>query len=248
MSQGSPIIHKTRTQRVVEVLRDRILSGQIPGGTPLRQSNLAEELNVSRIPIREALLQLEAEGLVRFEAHRGATATELSMTQLDELFELRVQIEPGLLARSVPNLTAEQLQCAEAYLQRLESAFDRQDGINQWSELNALFHLSLYAGARRPHTLEIVRALNTNADRYIRLQLVVGGGIPSAKEEHRALLDLCFQGDAQRAADLLHHHILDAAHKAKACVAAHVGHLPHSGSQSTRQKQDNASQTHHQEL
>ncbi len=248
MSQGSPIIHKTRTQRVVEVLRERILSGGIPGGTPLRQSTLARELNVSRIPIREALLQLEAEGLVRFEAHRGATTTELSMTQLDELFELRAQIEPGLLARSVPNMTAEHLQAATDTLQQLEHAFERQDGIDRWSELNALFHLSLYAGARRPHTLEIVRALNTHADRYIRLQLVVGGGIPSAKKEHRALLDLCIQGDAQRAAELLRCHILDAAHKAKQFVATHVDIATGQQGRSTKQNDNNASHTHHQEL
>lgn len=63
--------YKTRTQVVVEEIRKRILSGSIKAGEPLRQAALAEELNVSRIPVREALLQLEAEGLVEFEAHKG---------------------------------------------------------------------------------------------------------------------------------------------------------------------------------
>ena len=80
------IIYKTRTQLVVETLREKILSGEIKAGQPLRQAALADELNVSRIPIREALLQLEGEGLVAFEPHKGATATELNADQVDELF------------------------------------------------------------------------------------------------------------------------------------------------------------------
>ena len=78
---------KTRTQVVVEAIRSQILSGQIKAGEPLRQAALAEQLNVSRIPIREALLQLEAEGLVKFEPHKGATATEISPELIDELFD-----------------------------------------------------------------------------------------------------------------------------------------------------------------
>ena len=80
------IEHKTRTQLVAEAIREKILSGEIKAGEPLRQAALAEELNVSRIPVREALLQLEAEGLVNFEAHKGATATQLSADQIDEIF------------------------------------------------------------------------------------------------------------------------------------------------------------------
>ncbi|WP_067664835.1 GntR family transcriptional regulator [Ferrimonas marina] len=222
MRQGSPIVHKTRTQVVVEVLRERILSGDIRAGEPLRQSNLAEELNVSRIPVREALLQLEAEGLVRFEAHKGATATELSITQLEELFELRALIEPGLLARSIPQLTATHLQQAEALLTQLEATLEQEeDAVNSYSELNSQFHLSLYAGAQRPHTLEVVKGLNTNADRYIRLQLLLAGGIPKAEEEHRQLLELCRSGQAEPAAALLKKHIQTAAAGARRLVAKH---------------------------
>ena len=99
------IVYKTRTQLVVETIREKILSGEIQAGQPLRQAALAEELNVSRIPVREALLQLEAEGLVIFEPHKGATATELNAEHVDELFELRAMLEAELLAASIPNLS-----------------------------------------------------------------------------------------------------------------------------------------------
>ncbi len=222
MRQGSPIVHKTRTQVVVEVLREKILSGEIKAGEPLRQSALATELNVSRIPVREALLQLEAEGLVRFEAHKGATATELSVTQVEELFELRAMIEPALLARSIPNLTHSQLAVAEDYLEQLESAFQAENAVNSWSELNTLYHLSLYAGANRPHTMEVVKGLNTNSDRYIRLQLLLAGGIPRAEQEHRTLLELCRAKDIDAATALLRGHIEHAADGVKSLVAEHV--------------------------
>ncbi|TMP85239.1 GntR family transcriptional regulator, partial [Pseudoalteromonas ruthenica] len=80
------------------------------------------ELNVSRIPVREALLQLEAEGLVNFEAHKGATATMLSADQIDEIFDLRALLEAELLRHSIVNLTPRDLLEAEAILYDLEEA------------------------------------------------------------------------------------------------------------------------------
>ena len=222
MTQTTPIVHKTRTQVVVEVLREKILSGDIAAGEPLRQSALADALNVSRIPVREALLQLEAEGLVKFEAHKGATATHLSVEQVSELFELRAMIETDLLAKAIPNLTESDFTEAEQVLELLESAFKQENAVASWSELNTQFHTCLYQAANRPHTLEVVQGLNTNCDRYIRLQLLLGGGIPKAEHEHRELLTYCKNGDISQATELLKHHILNAAETIKQLVAQQV--------------------------
>ncbi|MDX1283336.1 GntR family transcriptional regulator [Shewanella colwelliana] len=222
MSRTTPIVHKTRTQVVVEVLREKILSGEIAAGEPLRQSALAEALNVSRIPVREALLQLEAEGLVKFEAHKGATATELSVEQVTELFELRALIETDLLAKAIPNITDELLEQAEGYLNELEAAFKEEDAVSSWSELNTKFHTCLYQAANRPHTLEVVHGLNTNCDRYIRLQLLLAGGIPRAAQDHRNLLDYCKTQQIDKAIVLLKDHILHAAAAIRELVAQQV--------------------------
>ncbi|BAJ01678.1 GntR family transcriptional regulator [Shewanella violacea] len=222
MSRSTPIIHKTRTQVVVEVLREKILSGDIAAGEPLRQSALADELNVSRIPVREALLQLEAEGLVKFEAHKGATATELSVEQVTELFELRALIETDLLAKAIPNLQDEHLLQAEKVLDELESAFKKEDAVASWSELNTQFHTCLYQAAERPHTLDVVHGLNTNCDRYIRLQLLLAGGIPRAEQDHRELLTHCKNKDIDKAVQLLRAHILHAAEAIRELVAQQV--------------------------
>lgn len=217
-----PIIHKTRTQIVVEVLREKILSGDIAAGQPLRQSALAESLNVSRIPVREALVQLEAEGLVKFEAHKGATATELSVEQVTELFELRALIETDLLRKAIPNLSVDDLAQAKAVLNEMEVAFRQTDSVASWSELNTRFHTCLYQAAERPHTLEVVHGLNTHCDRYIRLQLLLAGGIPRAESDHRKLLDFCEQKQIDEATSLLKDHILHAADEIKELVAKQV--------------------------
>ena len=115
--------YKTRTQVVVEAIREKILTGAIKAGEPLRQAALADELKVSRIPVREALLQLEAEGLVEFEAHKGATATKLSAEQVTELFELRALLECELLRLAIPKLTEAELAQSEQLLQQMSTAY-----------------------------------------------------------------------------------------------------------------------------
>ncbi|MCG9696347.1 GntR family transcriptional regulator [Shewanella sp. Isolate11] len=223
MSQETSNVHVTRTQVVVEAIREKILSGDIAAGKPLRQSALAQSLNVSRIPIREALVQLEAEGLVKFEAHKGATVTVLSAEQVTELFELRALIETDLLQKAMLNMTDAILDKAQAYLDELETAFKNQDSISSWSVLNTKFHSCLYEAANRPHTLEVVHGLNTNCDRYIRLQLLTEGGIPKAEQEHKQLLEYCRKKDIAKATMLLKTHILHAAETIRKLVAKQVG-------------------------
>ena len=211
MTNNAPIVHKTRTQVVLEVIRERILSGDIKAGSPLRQSALASELNVSRIPIREALLQLEAEGLVTFEPHKGATAAKLSTEQVQELFELRALIETDLLAKSIANMTEANIDTAQQILTQLEDAFNQPNSSATWSDLNTAFHTSLYQAANKPSTMEIVQNLNTNCDRYIRLHLLHIGGIPKAEKQHQQLLACCRLGDVKGACDILKEHILGSA-------------------------------------
>lgn len=211
MKNNSPIVHKTRTQVVLEVIRERILSGDIKAGTSLRQSALAAELNVSRIPVREALLQLEAEGLVNFEPHKGATAARLSADQVKELFELRALIETDLLAKSIVNMTDADINKAQIILVELEQSFGQADSGSKWSELNTAFHTCLYQAANRPNTMEIVQNLNSNCDRYIRLHLLHKGGIPKAEKQHQQLIEFCKKRDSKAACDLLREHILGSA-------------------------------------
>ncbi|REL30372.1 GntR family transcriptional regulator [Thalassotalea euphylliae] len=214
------IVYKTRTQLVVETIREKILSGEITAGQPLRQAALAEELNVSRIPVREALLQLEAEGLVAFEPHKGATATELNVDQVDELFELRAMLEADLLAASIPNLSEEDLREAKVLLDKLENALGKENAANTWSQLNSDYHNCLYSAADRPQTQDLVDTLNKNADRYIRMHLLWAGGISKAESEHNDILGLCQAGNVEGAVAVLKQHILGSRDEIKAFLLA----------------------------
>ena len=210
------IVYKTRTQLVVETLREKIISGEIKAGESLRQAALAQELNVSRIPVREALLQLEAEGLVSFEPHKGATATELNAAQVEELFDLRVMLECDLLAASLPLLTEEKLAQATEILAKLDRALGKENAANTWSELNSSYHNCLYSAANRPQTQDLVNILNKNADRYIRMHLLWAGGISKASPEHNQLLAFCKTGDVDQAVAILKQHILSSRDEIKA--------------------------------
>jgi len=210
------IVYKTRTQLVVESLREKILSGEIKAGQPLRQAALAAELNVSRIPVREALLQLEGEGLVAFEPHKGATATQLNADQVDELFELRAMLEADLLANSLPRLSNEKLEEATQLLKKLDKALGKENAANTWSKLNSDYHNCLYSGAERPQTQDLVSTLNKNADRYIRMHLLWAGGISKAESEHNEILALCKARDVEKAVALLKQHILGSRDEIKA--------------------------------
>jgi DNA-binding GntR family transcriptional regulator len=196
----------TVADATTEQLRRAIISGQIADGTPLRQDALAEELGVSRIPVREALARLEAEGLAISYPHRGYVVTALSRDEVLELFELRAQLEPELLRAAISNMTATDLKNAEAILKSYNLDIDRAD-VSSWGEHNVRYHMALYAPSQRRKTLEIVRGLLVNTDRYTRLVLTLGAGVGQAKEDHGGLLDLCRKKSVNQAVALLRDHI-----------------------------------------
>lgn len=195
---------QTTTGKVVALLRDQILSGALPEGLQLRQEKLAAELGVSRVPIREALHQLEAEGLVTQESHKGAVVSGLSIDDLEEVYEIRARLETWLLELSMPLLAEQHFARAEKIL--ADMAQDHQD--EHWSSLNWNFHASLYAPANRPQTLELIRKLYLNAYRHFPLPIRLTGGRDRMHREHQLLLDLCKAGDVERAKDHLEQHIL----------------------------------------
>ncbi|AHG92385.1 GntR domain protein (plasmid) [Gemmatirosa kalamazoonensis] len=204
-----PLPRQTLTGMTLDAIRERILSGAYPEGEPLRQDAIAAELGVSRVPIREALRQLEAEGLAVFSPHRGAVVSSLSLDEIDEVFALRADIEPVLLRRAVPRLDAAALDRAAEVLDRYEYALRVHD-VLAYGELNWQFHSTLYDAADRPVTLGVVQRLHQQCDRYLRMQLALTHGEHRASGEHRAILDAARRRDVRRAAALLREHVLGA--------------------------------------
>ena len=212
MRSKLPQFRQTMTGAAVVELRRRILSGAVVAGEALRQDALAKEFGISRIPIREAFHQLAAEGLVTLHAHRGAVVTALSALDIAELFDLRAMLEPDLIRRAVPQLTESDFARAEALLADYTAAIAGGD-LEAYGELNREYHLSLYRASGRSQTLELVRVLLANTDRYTRVQLAMTDGATTrAKREHAALLELCRAGDAEGAARLTLDHVMAVRH------------------------------------
>jgi DNA-binding GntR family transcriptional regulator len=207
-STGGQISRKTIASSVVEILREKIISHEIKGGQPLRQDALAEQLNVSRIPIREALLQLEAEGLVQFAPHKGAVATQISASEVDELFGLRALLECDVLKKSLTRITDEELDKSETILAEFDELLEPDADMHPWGALNWKFHKSLYLPSERKRTLGILGQLHTNTDRYLRLQIQLSADYSRAEQEHHDLLALCRKRDARAACKCLKDHIL----------------------------------------
>jgi DNA-binding GntR family transcriptional regulator len=204
-----PIRRQTVTGMTVDAIRERILRGYYPEGEPLRQDAIGAELGVSRIPVREALRQLEAEGLVTFNPHRGAVVSTLSLKQIQELFELRADIEGDLIRRAIPHMTAEDHARASEILDAYDVALHRGQ-VPVWGALNWQFHSTLYAPADRELTMSIVNKLHQHSDRYLRMQLALTHGETRAREEHRAIAAAARKSDTAKAARLLRDHIIGA--------------------------------------
>jgi len=201
--------HRTISAAVAENLRRRIVDGEFKAGFQLRQDALAAEFGVSRIPVREALMQLEAEGLVKIHPHRGAIVSELSTEEVEELFELRALLEPRLLKASAPHLTDADYRRLREILQEYSSEL-RAKHVSRWGELNNEFHMVLYQHAGQPRSLAIVANLLQECDRHTRLQLSLTDGLKRAEDEHAELLRLCASGKFAAACALLKTHIENA--------------------------------------
>jgi DNA-binding GntR family transcriptional regulator len=203
----SPIARQSLTSAVADKLRDRIIRGEIPEGSQLRQDAIATQYKVSRIPVREALRQLDAEGLITIVPNRGAVVPALSPDDIEELFSIRALLEPEVLGLSIPRLTEHDFSEAEAVLRRYVSELRREDHVSAWGRLNWQFHSILYSRAEQPRFMAIIRNVNNSGERYTRLQLYLTHGIKRANEEHHQILELCRKRDVAAACTLLRQHI-----------------------------------------
>lgn len=188
---------------VAEVLREAILRGILVGGQQLRQEEIARQLGISHIPVREALRQLEAEGLVRLRPYRGFEVCELSPEEVEELYEIRIPLECQALRLALPHLTPEDLRRAEEILE----AIDAEEDPMVWSRLNMEFHTVLYAPSHRQRLLHLIRTLRTNVDRYLRLYISVMHRKTYSQREHRRILEAVRRRDEADALRALEEHL-----------------------------------------
>jgi len=214
-ARESPIPRQSLTSAVADQLREQIIRGEIPEGAQLRQDVIAAQYHVSRVPVREALRQLDAEGLISIVPNRGAIVPRLSPNDIEELFAIRALLEPEVLRVSIPHLTQVDFAKAEAVLKKYVDELRSEERIADWGRLNWQFHSILYSGANRPHFMSVIRNVNQNGERYTRLQLYLTHGVARANLEHHQILQLCREHNVSAACKLLRQHILYAGQSLK---------------------------------
>ncbi|ARP83079.1 GntR family transcriptional regulator [Bordetella genomosp. 8] len=192
---------------IAKHLREAITSGTLDEGEPIRQDDVAKLFNVSKIPVREALKRLEAEGLVEFQRHRGAVVTSMSEPEIAEIFMVRAILESNAIKLSIPHMTEQTFERAEQLCDQFANELD----VARWAELNWEFHSCLYTDAASPFLLSLIRSVNDRIERYLRLQLTLSGGKGLADHEHREILQACRNRNAELASELIKAHIQQAA-------------------------------------
>lgn len=207
LAKSAPQRNGATQEWVFQILRDAIVRGDLPAGTQLKQDEISTALSVSHIPVREALRQLEAQGLVRIHPNRGATVTQLSRDSLEDMMEIRASISYYLLRRAVPLMDKMDFDALQFIIEEEKKVSTLLDT----ETLNYQFHEALTRKADNVTADVIIEILHANMDRYLRSCFYTGPDArASSVQEHQAILDACREGDAEKAATLLHDHILEA--------------------------------------
>jgi len=194
---------KTQAERIADQVRVLIMNGNFRPGQPLRQEALSEQLNVSRTPLRHALQSLAEDGLVEIAGYKGARVAKLDPGMIDDLFEMRLLLEPLALKSAFGHYTKLDFAKAEMAL----DAADSEQAPSRLSDLNWDFHFALYAPANRQTLLKTIEQLNKAS----ALAEVIASSIAvrpqKSAREHRQLLKACWNGDEDEAVSLLCEHL-----------------------------------------
>lgn len=212
-----PRTHKQSTHEMVAaVLREAITTGMLRADQPLPQDEIASQLRVSHIPVREALRQLQSEGLVSYQANRGATVTSLTTEEIEEIYEIRAILESAAIRRAAPRLTQETLAEARRTLEAAERATES----SVWGVLDVDFHRLVYALDDRPRMDELITGLLRRVDRYWTLHGLMLKHRDTFDREHRAILEALERRDGEAAAHILEQHLAGAARLLTAAINA----------------------------
>ena len=192
---------------VYDWLRGRILTGQLIPGSEIRQEMLARRFGTSRVPIREALSRLQAEGLITLRPRRGFAVTSLDHDEIVEIFELRMVVEEHAMRIATNARTETDVGEVEALIELMESLDPSTPHyLLEWSSTNRLFHTRLIECAHRKRLSEVALNLRDAIEPYIRIEANFTGQVRDANIEHRQIFDAFKNKDAETAARLSREH------------------------------------------
>jgi DNA-binding GntR family transcriptional regulator len=208
MTSLSPIeqTRKTLSAQVYERIREAIVQQVLPAGQRIDQNKLADDLQVSLVPVREAMKTLEAEGLVSIIPRRGAFVTEISLKDLADLYFARQLIEGEATYHAVQRMTESDFEAMKTLIGQMREATDRDD-LREFMRLNRTFHMTIYGSLNNPHISQTIISLWERSEIYRFRFLFISHSIENIHAEHEAILQACRQQDQQHAKDLAKQHI-----------------------------------------
>ncbi|WP_336968940.1 GntR family transcriptional regulator [Sphingobium aromaticiconvertens] len=190
------LIIRNLSEQLVDLVRERILTGRVAPDGPIRQDALAAELGISKIPLREALARLEQEGLLKSQANRGFFVRSLNRGEAEEVYALRMKLEPDVMALAAARASEADHAIAIGTLATLDQVTDKGgDGVGAF---NRAFHMALLTPSRQPLSMTILQRLHVLSERYVRKHLEPLGRDERANEEHREMLEAWLARDDKR--------------------------------------------------
>src|SRR5690348_16150851 len=207
--------HRTLAEKAFDALHQAIITGQLRPGTRLPIEELADVLQMSPMPIREAVRRLDAAGLVENIPHRGARVTQLSITDLSEVYEARLALDVLAIRRAAERFTPADAATATARLAELQASSD--DTSAATSSAHVAFHFALYAAADSSWLLRLIRPIWETAERYC-LEVPECRQLAARKYEHQAILEACMAHEPDAAAIALRDHLARTANNISAAM------------------------------
>ena len=199
-----PIQYSTKKDIVIEEIRELILTGELGPGDRLLQDELAEQLNISQTPIREALRVLEAEGVLEHEPHKGVRVAEVSASEISEIYMIRAELESLAIREAVKNVTPDDI----IYLKSLLETMNNLIMLKEYRETSVpdyQFHMYIYKLAKMPSLFQMIRSLWSKIPSDIRQ--VFPNSAESSAQEHTAILDALTAKDVKLSEESLRKHM-----------------------------------------
>lgn len=201
------INHQTRSCTVLLTLREAILTGKLKPGERLVQEKLAKQLNISRMPIREAINQLETEGFVKIIPYKGAVVTKLSLNNLEELYVIRSNLESLAASLAAKRLSDVELEKLHQLLTEMQNSLKAKKKLSDQIELNRVFHRMIVIGSRYNKLVSILDNLWAQSMRYRLVQAQIPGRLEQAHLEHLEIFQALCEGHSEKAAELVANHV-----------------------------------------
>ncbi len=202
---GDPVPSTVASQRVADHLRTAILSGRLSPGSRIMQEEIAASLGSSRLPVREALRIMEAEGLVVLKPNSGAWVSKMDLTECEDTYKIRERLEPLALAESIPHLEAASID----RLEEIQDDIESNDDVDRFLTLDRELHLATYAGCRNAQLTTMIHRFWNTTQHYRRAytRIADSTGRRLVNAEHRLIIAAVRQTDVPDAERFLAAHI-----------------------------------------